>query len=160
MRYGLMGALAATSMLLACTPATSDPAGEAKAAYAAYVEAVNNGDPEAIITMYDTNPGFHWVEQGRVQYSSGKEASASFAQLAQSSSKIKMTTDAVQVAVLSETSALVSSHFDFSLQNADGEEQFAFDGWMTVGMAKREDGWKIAGGQTGPGRQDTDDTVQ
>ena len=36
----------------------------------------------------------------------------------------------------------------------DNEEIFSFDGWMTLGMVKRDKGWLIAGGQTGPGGEE------
>jgi len=62
-----------------------------------------------------------------------------------------MTLDTIRVAELTETSALLSAHFDFAMMSDDGTPQFSFDGWMTVGMVKRGDNWKIAGGQTGPG---------
>jgi len=139
----------------ACTSQINNPAQEAEAAFADYVEAINDGETEAIASMYDANPGFHWVEQGTVQYTSGDEAAASFDALTASGMTAQMTTDTMQIAVLSDTSALISTHFDFALSDASGEEQFAFDGWMTVGMVKRENGWKIAGGQTGPGRANT-----
>ena len=63
-----------------------------------------------------------------------------------------MTLDTMRVSNLTNDSALLSTHFDFVMRSKDGDTQFSFDGWMTVGMVRREEGWKIAGGQTGPGR--------
>ncbi len=142
-------------MLASCAAQDSDPAQEAEAAFDQYVVAINEGDIDAIASIYDTNPGFHWVERGGVQYTSGKEAAASFEELLTSGSTPRMTVDDMQIAVLGEDSALVSTHFDLAMLDAAGAEQFAFDGWITVGMVKREEGWKIAGGQTGPG-EDTE----
>ncbi len=147
-------AIAISALILAsCTAQGSDPAREAEAAFDQYVAAINDGDTDAISSMYDTNPGFHWVERGGVQYTSGKEATASFEELVASGATPEMTTDNMQIAVLGEGSALLSTHFDLAMLDAAGVEQFAFDGWMTVGMVKRGDGWKIAGGQTGPGEE-------
>ncbi|MDJ0643516.1 MAG: nuclear transport factor 2 family protein [Erythrobacter sp.] len=144
----------ASALALAnCAPHAGDPFREAEAAFGQYVAAINAGDSAAIADMYDDNPGFHWVERGGVQYTTGREATASFEELIASGSNPRMTTDDMQVAVLVDGSALVSTHFDLALLDAAGTEQFAFDGWMTVGMVKREDGWKIAGGQTGPGEE-------
>jgi len=140
-------------MLVSCTAQESNPAQDAQAAFDQYVAAVNAGDSAAIARMYDTNPGFHWVERGGVQYTSGKEATASFEELVASGATPQMTTDDMQIAVLSDSSALVSAHFDLAMLDEAGAEQFAFDGWMTVGMVKRDEGWKIAGGQTGPGKE-------
>ncbi len=151
-------ATAASALLLVnCAPQQSIPAteSEAEAAFDQYVEAVNSGQSSAVAAMYDDNPGFHWVERGGVQYTSGDEAAASFEELVASGMEPRMTTDTMQVSILGERSALVSAHFDLAMFDASGAEQFAFDGWMTVGMVKREDGWKIAGGQTGPG-EDTE----
>ncbi len=136
-----------------CAPQAGDPAQEAKSAFGQYVAAINAGDSAAISDMYDDNPGFHWVERGGVQYSTREQATASFEELVNSGSKPHMTIDDMQVAVLGDDSALVSTHFDLALRDATGAEQFAFDGWMTVGMVRRESGWKIAGGQTGPGEE-------
>jgi len=156
----LIATLAMTALLVGCSKPTADPATEAGDAFARYVEAINKGDTEAVAAMYDSNAGFHWIEQGGVRYATGNEAGTAFAELARSGSRAQMTTDEMQVAILSDTSALISSHFEFSLLDASGVEQFAFDGWMTVGLAKRENGWKIAGGQTGPGRQQEQETAQ
>lgn len=65
-----------------------------------------------------------------------------------------MTTDNMQLAVLGDGRALISAHFEMALLDKAEAEQFPFDGWVTVGMVKRDDGWKIAGGQTGPGEED------
>lgn len=144
---------AAALLFTGCAQQIGDPEQEAEAAFGQYVEAINAGDTIAIAAAYDNNPGFHWVERGGVQYTSGEEATASFEQLVASGSHPRMTTDNMQVAVLGDHSALVSTHFDLTLLDETGAKQFAFDGWMTVGMVKREDGWKIAGGQTGPGEE-------
>jgi len=147
-------ALVITALMLAsCGAPEGNPAQEAEAAFDQYVAAINAGDTSAIASMYDTNPGFHWVERGGVQYTSGKEATASFEELLASGMEPRMTIDNMQIAVLGDSSALVSTHFDLAMHDAAGAEQFAFDGWMTVGMVKRDDGWKIAGGQTGPGEE-------
>lgn len=139
--------------MAACAAPDGDPARQAEAAFGQYVAAVNSGESGAVAAMYDDNSGFHWVERGAVQYSSGEEAAASFEEMTASGYTVHMTADTVKVAVLSEDSALVSAHFDFAMTNEQTGAPFEFDGWMTVGMVKRGDGWKIAGGQTGPGVQ-------
>ncbi len=143
----LLGLLALT----ACAQENTNPAPEAEAAFAAYVAAINAGDTQAVAEMYDENPGFHWVERGGVQYTSGAQAAASLDSLFTDGGSAEMTVDNVQVAPLGQGGALVSAHFDLTMLDQAGDAQFAFDGWMTVGMVRRADGWKIAGGQTGPG---------
>lgn len=138
-------------VLTACNPAQSDNKAEARAAFEAYAEALNTGDIEVAAAMYDTEAGFHWVERGDIQYATGAEAAASLRGLSGGDGQPHMTLDRIQVADLGEEAALVSAHFDFAMLSTDGAEQFSFDGWMTVGMVKRADGWRIAGGQVGPG---------
>ncbi|WP_162789542.1 nuclear transport factor 2 family protein [Altererythrobacter sp. ZODW24] len=144
--------LMASLALSACSVQKLDSADEAKAAFESYISALNNGDTEAAAAVYDSGPGFHWIERGGVQYASGAAAANSLRELAKSSGESTMTIEDVQVASMSADSALVSAHFEYVMEGAAGEQGFSFDGWMTVGMVKREDGWKIAGGQTGPGK--------
>jgi hypothetical protein len=112
---------------------------------------LNAGDTDKAAAMYDTTDGFHWIERGIIQYENGADAAASLRALSETGGRSNMTIDSVRVAELGDTSALVSAHFDFVMFSEENEEAFSFDGWMTVGMIKREEGWRIAGGQTGPG---------
>jgi len=148
----LMAILMAALTLVSCSQKNSDTAAEAKAAFGTYVKALNDGDINLAVAMYDDEIGFHWIERGEVQYDKGADAAASLKALSQSGGKAMMTADNVRVAAMENGSALVSAHFDYAMLDEEGEQQFAFDGWMTVGMVKRADGWKIAGGQTGPGK--------
>ncbi len=138
--------------LASCSQTKNDTASEAKAAFGVYVDALNNGDTDVAAAMYDDEMGFHWIERGGVQYDNGADAAASLKALSQSGGIARMTADNIRVAKMGDRSALVSAHFDYAMLSEDGEKQFAFDGWMTVGMVKRPGGWKIAGGQTGPGK--------
>lgn len=138
--------------LAACSTPKVDSAAAAKSAFESYVAAINDGDIARAASFYDDGPGFHWIERGGVQYTKGAEAAASLKQLAAGGGKSSMTIDHVQVAPMSATAALVSAHFDFAMLDASGSKEFGFDGWMTVGMVERNGGWKIAGGQTGPGK--------
>lgn len=124
---------------------------EAAAAFEAYVEALNSDNVSVAASMYDREDGFHWIERGRVQYESGADAAASLQSLTQAGGTSQMTVDSIHVAEMAEGAALVSAHFDFVMLSSEGQQQFAFDGWMTVGMVKRAEGWRIVGGQTGPG---------
>lgn len=138
-------------LIAACDSPSIDTEEEAEAAFRAYVEALNSDDLSIAASMYDRKDGFHWIERGGVQYESGADAAASLQALAQAGGKSQMTVDSIRVAEMADGAALVSAHFDFVMLSSEGERQFAFDGWMTVGMVKRADGWRIAGGQSGPG---------
>ncbi len=151
MRLGLLLVLLVS--MSACEPMSSatDSTTEAKAAFQAYVDAINNGDIESASVMYDVEEGFHWVERGGLQYARGEDAAESLRTLTSNGGVPRMSIDDIHAAHLSKGAALVSAHFDFSVLSDTGEERFSFDGWMTVGMAMRSGGWRIAGGQSGPG---------
>lgn len=138
-------------LIAACGSPSINTEEEAETAFKAYVEALNSDDVSVAAGMYDLEDGFHWIERGGVQYDSGADAAASLQGLAQAGGKSQMTVDSIHVAEMADGAALVSAHFDFVMLSSEGEQQFAFDGWMTVGMVKRAEGWRIAGGQTGPG---------
>lgn len=140
--------------LAACSPANGDAEISAEAAFADYVAALNNGDIEVAASIYDDADGFHWIERGAVQYASGAEAAKSLKASLQSGGKVRMRTDNVHVAEMGTDSALLSAHFEYTMLDEADIALFSFDGWMTVGMVKREDGWKIVGGQTGSGKAD------
>lgn len=137
-----------------CTAPKASPnnSAEAKSAFETYVAAINSGETEKAAAMYDDGAGFHWVERGAVQYDTGANAAESLRSISETDRKASMLVDDIRVAAMGEGSALVSGHFDYSMLGGDDEPQISFDGWMTVGMVKRADGWKIAGGQTGPGK--------
>lgn len=145
------GLIILSLLLVACSETRTNTAAEAQAAFEAYVDALNKGNIDTAAQIYDLSPGFHWIERGGIQYDTGAAAAASLKSLSENGGSSKMTLDNLKVVKLAEDAALVSSHFNFVMFSKTGEEQFSFDGWMTVGMAKRNSGWKIAGGQTGPG---------
>ncbi len=138
-------------LISACSAEPNDTRNEARSAFEAYIEALNSGDTAAAASMYDTEDGFHWIERGGVQYETGEDAAASLRSLSANGGKPQMTVDSIRVAGLANDAALVSAHFNFVMLSDEGESQFSFDGWMTVGMVRRAEGWRIAGGQTGPG---------
>ena len=130
-----------------------DIAGEAQSAFEAYVGAINRGDVDAAADFYDAgSKTFHWIERGAVQYDSAEAAAASLRSLNGAGSTSRMEVDELHVTALDERSAFVSGHFHFVMLDASGGGAFSFDGWMSVAMIKRASGWKIAAGQTGPGK--------
>ena len=124
---------------------------EAEQAFEGFVAAINSGDTATAATIYDRSDGFRWVEGGVVQYASGDEAAASLKQNFPAGSRMLLVVDEMHSAALGPDSALLSAHYTMTALNPNGSEQFSFDGWMTMGMAKRAEGWRIVGGQAGPG---------
>ncbi|MFK7828731.1 MAG: hypothetical protein AB8B57_03020 [Congregibacter sp.] len=144
----LLGLLAAMLLMVSCGDAQADTRAEAEAAFRSYVDAVSTGKSEFAASMYEDAPGFHWVEQGAIQYESADEAAASLLAISESGAAPRMTVNILRVAELGDGAALVSAQFDFDLLSDTGDSLFSFGGWMTVGMVKRTGGWRIAGGQT------------
>jgi len=139
-------------VLSSCSATKMDTAAEAQAAFEAYVVAINAGDTETAAAMYDDAEGFHWVERGAVQYDGSEKAAASLKAVSEMDGNPRMNLNDIRVAKMDEGSALVSAHFDYAMFDEYEAPIFAFDGWMTVGMVKRGNDWKIVGGQTGPGK--------
>ncbi|MDB2437506.1 nuclear transport factor 2 family protein [Hellea sp.] len=138
--------------LASCGQASTPRAMSAQEAFETYVAALNAGDIATAAAYYDRADGFHWIERGHVQYETGEDAANSLLALQANGGTSEMTLDTLRVSKLTNDSALISTHFDFEMRSDNGTPQFSFDGWMTVGMVRRSEGWKIAGGQTGPGK--------
>ncbi len=145
---------AAFASLAACASTTADPAAGASAAFDAYVAAINAGDTEKAVSFYDDEPGFYWVEHGHIRYRSAGEAADSLRAMASQPGTAKMTINDILVAEMGADAALVSAHFDYGMLDEAGKTIWRSGGWMSLGMVKRENGWKIAAGQTGPGGAD------
>lgn len=126
---------------------------EVRGAFDAYVADLNRGDYAQAALIYERGQNFHWIERGGIQYASGAEAAASLQSFEGQGVTPRMTNDEMHVAYLSPGSALVSTHFTFEMMEAGGETRFAFNGWMSVAMVKRQNRWLFAAGQVGPGRE-------
>ena len=144
--------LAACSINVPQTPV--DSASQARAAFGTYVEAINTGDLDAAAAMYDRTPGFHWIEFGHVRFATGDDAATSIMALAEEGATPVMTVQDVLAANMGDDAALVSAHYDFRMQGEDGARLYSHTGWLSLGFVRRADGWKIAGGQNGPGGAD------
>ena len=147
------------ALLCACSDSVpqrdpgDDTALQSRETFELYVDSINRGDMDAAAAFYDGSSGdFHWIERGAVQYDNGAAAADALKELSAAGGQPRMEVDELHVTTLSDTSALVSAHFTFAMLDDAGAEGFSFDGWMSVAMVKRGDGWKIAAGQTGPGK--------
>lgn len=142
------------ALLASACSAAATPTESAQAAFEAYVAAINAGDVERAADFYDDDPDFHWVERGEVQYRSAEEAAESLAGLTSYGGTPEMTVDQVLVVDLDDNAAFLTAHFEFAMIGPDDATLFQFGGWMSVAMVKRDDGWKIAAGQSGPDKAD------
>lgn len=155
-RQAIFATLAPAILLAGCQDAASPAdvasnADGAQAAFEQFVADINAGRIDAAAGYYDRAPGFHWVERGAVQYETGDAAAASLTSNFSPDSNSAMTLHDIRVAPMGADAAVVSAQFTFSATDQASGADFAFEGWMTVGMVRRADGWRIAAGQSGPG---------
>lgn len=144
-------AAVALPLLTACAAAADENASaQARAAFDAYVAAINNGDVDTAASLYDRDPDFHWVEKGELRYTSADAAVESMTGLLAMGGMPLMTVNEVLVADLGDDAALVTANFNFVMLGEDKTPMFGFDGWISTAIVRREDGWKIAAGQSGP----------
>ncbi|WDI32251.1 nuclear transport factor 2 family protein [Hyphococcus flavus] len=136
----------------ACAEADSAGADKqaARDALIAFADAINAGDIEKAGAIYDRDAGFHWIDRGTVQYESGEAAAQSLNALMAEGANATMTFEDILLTDLTPGAVLVSAKYQYDIRYTDDRQGFAFGGWMTLAMVKRDDGWKIAGGQAGP----------
>ncbi|NVE93402.1 YybH family protein [Altererythrobacter lutimaris] len=146
--------LGGTLLLVTCAEEQpSDPAtikSEVDAALSAYADAINNGDLESVAALYDDDPDFHWIDQGALQYNSADDAKKSLSALASQGTLPTIIMQKPLIADLGERAAIASVQYRFDMRDPEGNELFGWEGWMTLGFVRREEGWKIASGQAGP----------
>lgn len=153
--------LLACIVVAACAPVTdfeanasSDVKTDVRSAFDAYVAAINAGDLQKATTYYDNDDDFHWIDQGKLQYASAEAAKESLLNSSPSDSSTQFAYDGVYIADLSANAALVSVRYTYAVSFESDATGYGWEGWMTFAMVKREDGWKIAGGQAGPAAEE------
>ena len=120
---------------------------EASVAFRAYIDAINEGDTQRAGEFYDRAEGFHWVERGSVGYETGDEAAAAVSAFTDNNTTTHMAIIEMRVAELSPDAATVSVQSEFTAIMTGGMTM-KIPGWMSVAMARRDDGRKIAAGMT------------
>ncbi len=150
MRNGLFAL--AGMVCVACTQSAPVPdeasvRKEAANAYLAYVKALNEGDLETARAFYDDGEGFHWLEKKKIAHETGQDAAMSLSDFTAGPGKSVMTIEDMRVAAMGHDAAFVSARYKFTAF-LPGGASFDVPGWMTVGMVRKEDSWKIAAGLT------------
>ena len=124
---------------------------EALAAFQDFIGAISAEDAATATAFYDRAPGFHWVENGGLVYADAEAAATSLASVIDLGADLTVTLGDHYVVALGSDAALISAYVVLDAAYPDPQENFSYDGWMTFAMIKRAEGWRIAGGQTGPG---------
>jgi uncharacterized protein (TIGR02246 family) len=118
---------------------------EVKASVEQYAAKVNAHDATGAGEFYADDQGFHWVEGGRTVYQNRGEAITGLTNFLAGFSDSRFEVYDIKVVMLDEESAIVTTKFSQTVA-ANGQASLKFEGAMTLGMAKRDDTWKIVAG--------------
>lgn len=142
--------VACSQALLDDKAVTGDIKTQARTAFDAYVLAINEGDLETAAAFYDDDPDFHWVDRGILQYDSATAAGDSLKASSPPGSTTAFSYDQLYMADLADNAALLTVRYNYDVSFEGGGEGYGWQGWMTLAMVKRDNGWKIVAGQAGP----------
>jgi len=107
-----------------------------------YVLAVNSGELHRITQFYAEDPGFHWVENGRVAYDSYAAVEQTFDALQSRVSELQLELGAPRIVPLARGVAAVTVSYDQVFADTSGG-RFETDGHITLVAVERVDGWKF-----------------
>ena len=116
------------------------------AAFADYVTRLNARDVDSVSRFYADAPGFQWVEDGDLRYSSHAEVRAALGRLGTSKS-LRFSADAPRVVALAPGAATLSVTFDQALVDSAGRG-FGVAGAMSIAAVHTPHGWKWLTGHT------------
>ncbi len=121
--------------------------GSAGDAFAAYVDAFNAQRWDRVLALYSDQPGFRWVENGKVVYASKQDVSDAYGWLREHVRRASYLPSDTNVTGLSSDTAQVSTRFVARVETTDGRE-FAYSGDMRMDLHREGGVWRIAGGET------------
>ncbi|MEO8847723.1 MAG: nuclear transport factor 2 family protein [Casimicrobiaceae bacterium] len=120
--------------------------GSARDLFAAYVNAFNAQQWNRVVALYSDQPGFRWVENGKVVYTSKQNVADAYAWLHQHVRHASYLPSDTNVTGLSGDTAQVSTRFVARVVTVDGRE-FAYSGDMRMVLRRENGAWRIAGGE-------------
>ena len=149
MRRGTIAALAAAALVVACQPAALTDADRAAIEeeitqlYAEQAAAINAADAEAWLAFFEPGDEFLLAVHGELMDWPAMEASTAEGFEGQTEIRFRWLEDHVQI--LSRDIAIVTSLWDWSAMDADGELDEGAGTW-TVVLVKKDGAWKIVNG--------------
>lgn len=114
---------------------------------AAYSAAVEEGRWEDVVDLYSGQPGFEWVEDGRIAYRSRQELRSAFEEVASQFSGAETEFTDVVVDRLAPGTAHVRATVNQRFSGLDGSG-FGFTVMFTAVVVETDDGWKFLKGHT------------
>ncbi len=114
---------------------------------AEYAARANAGDWDGVLELYVREPAFHWVEDGRVAYTSADSIATAYAGLRASGLTGTMSTRDLRVHAIAPNAALVTALFDQVYADSAGVA-FSFSGAVTATAVETPLGWRLLSGHT------------
>ena len=121
--------------------------GEVAEFLAAYVAKVNGGELLATLDDYADDPGFYWVEAGRMTYESKDDLRAAFNEFYTMVESFAYESKNTRITVLSATQAVITTEFDQTI-GMTGNQTLTLRGVLTAVLKKGPSGWQFLIGHT------------
>ena len=120
--------------------------GSAREVFAAYVDAFNAQKWDRVVALYSDQPGFQWIENGKVIYASKRDVADAYAWLREHVRRASYQPSDTNITGLNGSTAQISTRFVTRVETSDGRE-FAYSGDMRMELRREGGAWKIAGGE-------------
>lgn len=117
-----------------------------------YQRHVSSGSLDSVMTVYSSDPAFHWVEDGGRAYNSVKEIENAYKGLFRGYFNTELELSNTVITPLPPDHAHITTQFKQELTDSSGNG-FSFSGAMTITAAKEQGGWKFLVGHTSSSNQ-------
>lgn len=145
-----------TLMVSGCQPKSSQSSNEITESVNSllndYQTLMSSGNVDSLVKLYSNNPRFHWVEDGKIAYSSAKEIEKGLNGLRRAYSQSNLELSNTKITPLPPDYASITTHFKQSLADSSGNG-FSFSGIMTITAVKEQDSWKFLIGHVSSPKQ-------
>ena len=115
-------------------------------AFGNYTAALGAGDVNAAMQFYSDDPGFRWVEDGSIRYTSRRDIAASLEQL-RGFARLSFRFDEPSIDVLAPTVAILTTVTETTLADSAGRS-LSFTAALTVTMVRDSLGWRARSGHS------------
>ncbi|MGH7561352.1 MAG: YybH family protein [Gemmatimonadales bacterium] len=124
-----------------------------RTAFTRFTSALGSGDVDAAIQFYSDDPGFRWVEDGTVRYTSRGDIAEALEQL-RGFASLSFRFQEPTIDVLAPTVAVLSTITETTLADTSGRS-LSFTAALTVTMVRDSTGWRARSGHSSSQRPGT-----
>jgi hypothetical protein len=125
----------------------STAAREARSAFSRYTEAFNGGRDADAIAFYSDDSRFHWIEDGRLAYTSAAMIRESITGVRKLFPTMVFEPGEVRTTVFGRDAVQLTVPFAQRLVDGGGVES-RFEGTMTLSLTKASGSWRAISGHT------------